>query len=176
MYIYLYVTCVSNEQLRFHQKDLHEQMLCSMLCACWLMEERYDLFTACQADDVRLSTEHWSSFVSLKRWANLDHEMLDACLLFLSIRGLGKVHALERFSSSSEAGNPEITLRNLLSSDQDFVKSLNRLSQEMRQIVIDCSHLYLIFNLGQFVQAENLPSAFRALEVAESGRQAERSC
>jgi hypothetical protein len=73
---------------------------------------------------------------------------------------------------SHEFGTPDIRLCNLLDKHSEWVMSFNRLSREMRQIVIDCAHLCRVFNLGQFVQGENLPSAFstlkRELEKSES--------
>ena len=147
------------------QPQLRDQALNSMLCTIWLIKDRYDDFTACQ-NKSKMSTKLWSRLVTFTRWANLDGELLDASLVLLAVRNFGKLRALERLLPSKEVGIAEITLCNLLRSNIGAIPSFERVSPEIRQLIIDAAELSRYFHLGQLLQAENIPSAFSNLKIA----------
>jgi len=99
-------------------------------------------------------------------------ETFHAMLVFLALRGLGKVQAFARDLPKHER-SPEQVVLYLIKEIPSVVPSMQRLSPDMTTLVTNCLKTHSKFNLAQMLQGENIPSHIWVLQecIAEQGEE-----
>lgn len=131
----------------------------------WVIRGEYEAFTACQPPAVRLSRENFSE---LRRYTiDILHDnpqALDALIVYTVINDLGKIKAIvdevQRRAGTNEIDHDKILYR-ALDEHPDISPSFNRLSAYYKRLIVN--GLKAQFNLGQFVQGENVPASLSGL-------------
>ncbi len=135
-----------------------------LLVLKWAMTQDYEAFTQCQKNEVKLSPEAFGRFCDLTASVIKDSEALDAMITCMVINDLGKVkdfvRALSEKNGIVEVDHDRVLGESLKSNPED-VPSFQRLGKSYRNMIL--SGLEMDFNMGQFVQAENIPASLGGL-------------
>ncbi|MEI8390560.1 MAG: hypothetical protein WCG23_11840 [bacterium] len=131
----------------------------------WVLKGDYEQFTKCQKPEVKLTREN---FDHLKRYT---HEVLpkpedvDAMIGYTVINDLGKIKSvvsdIQQKTGIHAVDHDDILLYALKHTPEE-VPTFKRLSPEHKDTVV--RSLEPQFNIGQFLQAENLPANLTGLK------------
>ena len=130
----------------------------------WVISNDYKKFVQAQPAAVKLKPE---SFAELREFttAIIEKNRLNALLTSLAINDLGKVISfvkeVEERTQSQDIDHDNILLTALRKYPQ-LVPSFGKLSKDDQDIIL--KGMSAQFNLGQFVQAENLPANLKGLK------------
>mmetsp|Transcript_82294 Transcript_82294/g.180966 ORF Transcript_82294/g.180966 Transcript_82294/m.180966 type:complete len:1206 (+) Transcript_82294:162-3779(+) len=138
---------------------------CSMISIFFMMHDRYEDFTQVQTAQKMMTETTWRHWQNFIKWAHLGSEEQHALLVFLAIRGLGKVKALGNTLPQNER-SPEDIVLSLMSSSDSFVPSFSALSPNMKKLVELTFSSLKGFSLPQLLQGENTPSQIMLLQQA----------
>ena len=134
-----------------------------ILAVKWVLANDYDQFVYGQPDSVKLKKE---SFDALRKVTQtlVERKQLHALITSLAFNDLGKVIAfceeIERRNGKAEIDHDNILLEALYKYP-DMVPSFQKLRISDQEMII--KGMSAQFNLGQFVQAENLPANLKGL-------------
>eukprot|EP00930_Biecheleria_cincta_P047309 TRINITY_DN32770_c0_g1_i1.p1 TRINITY_DN32770_c0_g1~~TRINITY_DN32770_c0_g1_i1.p1 ORF type:complete len:1180 (-),score=179.07 TRINITY_DN32770_c0_g1_i1:235-3612(-) len=163
---------------RRSQVDEGERCLLAMLSAIWLSTDNHESLIASQKPEDRLSASSWSSLQEFNRWADLTPAQLKAVLVFLSIRGIGKIQSIARKCAPSSRQSPEKIILYVMRHLESEIPSIEQLDGEGTQIVMSILEILHKFNFGQFLQGENNPHSIKLLQEAieSEGIQVFKAC
>lgn len=131
----------------------------------WVIKGDYEKFTECQPEAARMTRQ---SFEELRSYTLSiladDPKALDALIAYTVINDLGKIKAIvaevQKHSGSDEIDHDKI-LYNALEHHPEVSPSFSRLSDYYKDLIVN--GLKAKFNLGQFVQGENIPASLSGL-------------
>lgn len=131
----------------------------------WVLEGDYEHFTECQSDDVKLTKKSFAEIQQYTRGTlktNADEYAMQA---YLVINDLGKivsfVEQIERELKLQSVDHDEILYEGLKKRPV-LSPTFLALSAEYQQIILE--GLKTKFNMGQFIQSENLPANLLPLQ------------
>ncbi|MCB1178294.1 MAG: hypothetical protein KDK36_11985, partial [Leptospiraceae bacterium] len=131
----------------------------------WVFQNDYESFTNCQNENVKLSRE---SFEHLKQYIHKilpDYEAVDAMIVYMVINDLTKIKSIIK-EIQDKAGIQEIDHDKLLlvalRDHPETSVSYGRLSPKYQKLILN--GLSAEFNIGQFVQGENVPASLKGLK------------
>jgi len=128
----------------------------AMMNIVFFARDRYDDFTGPQKLGTRMTRETWAKWQVFVGWVNLNEDMTHALLVFLAIRGVGKIKMFAK-ALGKDKGTPEMVVQHILENVPRMVPSCRHLSQEQRSLILSCLDLHAKFNLAQLLQGENTP-------------------
>lgn len=141
---------------------------CSVELLNYVLEDNYDAFCECQPDDVRITKE---SFAEIRKFVksvlkNADDE--EAMEVYLVINDLGKVgDFVQKIKDEMgiESVDHDVILYEGLNCHPEFSPTFTALSEKYQKLIL--AGLKANFNMGQFVQCENLPANLIPLKDIE---------
>lgn len=110
-----------------------------------------------------MTREQWVQWQHFVAWADLDRDEVHALLVFLAIRGLGKVRTFAK-ALPKDSQSAERVVLYLMDRVPSFVPSVEGLSPKMRALVARALETHSRFNLAQMLQGENTPSQVYLLQ------------
>ncbi|CAE7560893.1 Hcn4 [Symbiodinium natans] len=130
-----------------------------------LVYDNYNIFVKPQQlAPVQVTTpSQWKHLRELVAWAKPTQEQLQAVLVLLAIRGLGKSPVLTSQIKSSR-GRPEQVVLHLITKAQNVVPSTRGLSEKAQSFIENTLLLHEVFNLAQMLQGENVPANVALLQ------------
>eukprot|EP00930_Biecheleria_cincta_P038917 TRINITY_DN26764_c0_g1_i1.p1 TRINITY_DN26764_c0_g1~~TRINITY_DN26764_c0_g1_i1.p1 ORF type:complete len:1324 (-),score=242.16 TRINITY_DN26764_c0_g1_i1:56-3970(-) len=145
----------------------------AMLSVLYLVADRYDNFTEQQDPAKKLSQESWDMLQEFLTWSGIksNAQSIQVVLIFLAIKGLGKAEHL-LLQLPLDYHDPEEAVLFIVNSLKNVVPSISHLQEDARSLLQDILISHKDFNLGQFLQAENSPTAVWRLQTrleAEAG-------
>lgn len=124
----------------------------------WVVNNNYDKFTACQNEGEKLSPESFEKLRNFTMFGLYTDEALYALQVYLVINDLGKIQSfVEKIKNDygiDSVDHDEILYEGL-KRNPALSESFNSLSEEYQKMILD--GLQAKFNMGQFIQCENLP-------------------
>ncbi|CAE8595852.1 unnamed protein product, partial [Polarella glacialis] len=129
-----------------------------------LVTDNFEGFTKPQAPAVRLNAEQWGQLRQLISWASPDEETLQAVLVLLAIRSLGKSKRVTQ-QIPATAQRPEPALLYLMEHMGNVVPSMDSLSERSYALIRDALTIHQDFNLAQMLQGENVSASVLQLQV-----------
>eukprot|EP00930_Biecheleria_cincta_P082016 TRINITY_DN7154_c1_g1_i7.p1 TRINITY_DN7154_c1_g1~~TRINITY_DN7154_c1_g1_i7.p1 ORF type:complete len:593 (-),score=84.22 TRINITY_DN7154_c1_g1_i7:86-1633(-) len=150
------------------ERDRAESACISVIA---LVTNRYDMFTKPQDRSVRLRPQQWDSLQQIVAWSEVTPEHLQAVLVLLAIRGLGKNTTILQ-QVPAHAQRPEKAVLHLISVAENVVPSVSQLGETARELVETALLLHELFNFAQMLQGENVPGNIAQLHeiVAVKGK------
>eukprot|EP00443_Scrippsiella_acuminata_P069811 CAMPEP_0115373794 /NCGR_PEP_ID=MMETSP0271-20121206/1619_1 /TAXON_ID=71861 /ORGANISM="Scrippsiella trochoidea, Strain CCMP3099" /LENGTH=720 /DNA_ID=CAMNT_0002796815 /DNA_START=51 /DNA_END=2210 /DNA_ORIENTATION=- len=149
--------------------DERNRAICSMFSIIMLVKNRYSDFVAPQKAERQLSSSKWEDWQSFAQWVDITDEQLHAALVFLAIRGLGKMKSLAK-ALPNDARSPEDIVLHLMDNVARIVPSVSQLSSQMATLVQDALLASKCFSLPQLLQGENTPSQVELLKNSMSSQ------
>ncbi len=131
----------------------------------WVLEGNYEAFTDCQADDTKLSRNSFSEIQKYTRSTLKTDADIYAMQAYLVINDLGKivsfVHQIESKLHLQSVDHDELLYEGL--------KEMPELSPTFSDLLSKYQNIILTglrtkFNMGQFIQSENLPASLLPLQ------------
>lgn len=155
----------------FEQNAERDRAESSCISIMSLWKDRYDLFTQPQAPNVKLRPEQWQELQDLVSWIDPDLEQIQAVLVLLAIRGLGKSKSVLQ-QMPRDNRRPEKAVLHLMDSQKNVVPSVFWLGPRALSFITDALAVHELFNLAQMLQGENLPANIAQLRdcIAEKGQ------
>ena len=141
----------------FEQAAERDRAVSSVISILALVHDRYDVFTEPQAAPVKLRPEQWQELRRIVSMISPNLEQLQAVVVLLSIRGLGKSKTVLS-QVPSEMKRPERAVMHLMTSEQQVVPSVVWLSETQQESIHDALMVHETFNLAQMLQGENVPA------------------
>jgi len=135
----------------------------AMLSVYWVLADQHHRFVRGQAPEDRLTKQSWEN---LRHWAtqivNLTTpQAVDTMLCFMVLHDLGKMtHFREDLAPGYH--DHDQALNYIISTAPDVLPSYQRLEGEDKSLIQ--ASVNVTFNLGQFLQAENLPANLIAVK------------
>ena len=128
----------------------------------WVLKDDYESFTACQKAS-KLTPE---SFKTLRDWTVgilPDDEAFDAMVVYTVINDLGKIQSVieKARAMGIENVDHDKVLVAVLEQKPEISPSFQGLSSHYQNLIL--TGLRAEFNLGQFVQGENVPASLQKL-------------
>jgi len=142
----------------FEQPAERERAESSCISVLALFKNRYDIFTHPQAPQQRLDETQWLELQSLLSWIDPDVEQMQAVMVLLAIRALGKSKAVLQ-QMPREMRRPEKAILQLMASEKNVVPSVWWLSERGTKCIENALEIHELFNLAQMLQGENLPAS-----------------
>ncbi|CAE7748593.1 KCNH5, partial [Symbiodinium pilosum] len=141
----------------FEQSAERERAESSCISIVALFKNRYDIFTHPQVPHARLDEGQWSEMQGLMSWIDPDVEQMQAVLVLLAIRALGKSKAVLQ-QMPAYMRRPEKAVLQLVGSEQNVVPSVRWLTEGGGRFLENALEIHQLFNLAQMLQGENLPA------------------
>ena len=141
----------------FEQAPERDRAVSSCISILALVHDRYDVFTEPQAPPVKLRPEQWQELRRIVSMIAPDLEQLQAVVVLLAIRGLGKSKTILS-QVPKEMKRPERAVLHLMTDVQQVVPSVAWLTDAGRTSVTDALLVHETFNLAQMLQGENVPA------------------
>merc|ERR1712032_33533 len=76
---------------KVQHEDERKRSICAITCAFLLLHNRYESFVSGQSNEARMGDAQWGEWQRFATWCDLSQERVHAMVVFLAIRGLGKV-------------------------------------------------------------------------------------
>ncbi|CAE7656177.1 HCN4 [Symbiodinium sp. CCMP2456] len=146
----------------FEQAGERERGSSSCISVLALVKNRYDIFTEPQGKNVKLKQSQWEELQELVTWIEPDAQQLQAVLVLLAIRALGKSKALLQ-QLPVESRRPERAVVQVMNGYENVVPSLRWLTQRSQTYVEEALLTHELFNLAQMLQGENCPANVKQL-------------
>lgn len=141
----------------FEQAAERDRAVSSCISILALVHDRYDVFTGPQAAPVKLRPEQWQELRRIVSMISPNLEQMQAVVVLLSIRGLGKCKTVLS-QVPSDMKRPERAVMHLMSVEKQVVPSVVWLSETQRNYMNDALLVHETFNLAQMLQGENVPA------------------
>ena len=144
----------------------------TVICLCSLEQVitgKYDKFTACQEDpSSRLTRKSFKALQEYTEEVLQSSEAIDAMITLLAINDLGKVNSINDFIESREGKQPDhdAVLSKVLEKYSHLSPTFERLSSQYQDIIL--KGLKANFNIGQFIQGENIPVSLENVKYLDS--------
>ncbi len=154
-----------SEQL-FGQKHIElDRSLVGILLLKWVLTRNYKAFVTPQNAAVRLTRKNFEHLARYTKKILLSPERIDAMIAYMAINDLGKVRSVvsevQKRSGLVDVDHDSILLK-ALETMPEIAPSFQRLSGANRHIMM--RGLGAKFNVGQFLQAENVPASLTGLK------------
>ncbi|CAE7277002.1 Hcn3 [Symbiodinium necroappetens] len=140
---------------RFSEPKEQERAESAILSLVSLVRDDYTAYILPQRENGRLTRPQWQQLRSILEWAGPTQEKLEAAILLLAIRGIGKFRSLTRQLPPIRR-RPEAAVRYILENYSDAMPSSTSLDQNMSTLVMDALELQQEFNFAQMLQGENV--------------------
>ena len=98
------------------------------------------------------------------KWASLSQAELHAVMVFLAVRGVGKIKDFARFGPPSSRQSPEDILLFAIKNLEQHLPSITSLDEDGLHCVESTFEILKQFNLGQYLQGENNPHSISLLK------------
>mmetsp|Transcript_7372 Transcript_7372/g.16003 ORF Transcript_7372/g.16003 Transcript_7372/m.16003 type:complete len:1388 (+) Transcript_7372:61-4224(+) len=137
--------------------------------ALWTTTGKYESIIVGQPEATKLTEDVWERLQEQNEWAAMDQETLEAALVFLALRGLGKSKKFLRLCPITARREREDAVVAAMESRQmavNLLPSTSHLSREQSKKVKQALRLSAELNLGQFVQGECVPERLNELKMA----------
>eukprot|EP00928_Gymnodinium_smaydae_P038142 TRINITY_DN26361_c0_g1_i1.p1 TRINITY_DN26361_c0_g1~~TRINITY_DN26361_c0_g1_i1.p1 ORF type:complete len:1159 (-),score=154.66 TRINITY_DN26361_c0_g1_i1:48-3524(-) len=161
--VFLEVSSDHGVYQKLEHGDEMKRCLCAMSCVYCLIHNRYDSFTQAQPSHLRLSKDTWNELQVFVRWVGLSEKEYFAMMVFLAIRGLGKIRAVAN-AVPPQCDSPEAIVSHLMNHVQHLVPSVALLDEEMVTFISSILGINESFHFAQMLQAENTPSQVLELQ------------
>ncbi|CAE8701176.1 unnamed protein product [Polarella glacialis] len=150
------------------ERDRSESACLSIIA---LVTDDYKSFTKPQSPLVLLSMEQWQQLRHITAWANPDEEMLQAALVLLATRSLGKSKKVIQ-QLPENVQRPEQALLCLMDRWGNVVPSVGSLSLTALDLIRKALEIHQDFNLAQMLQGENVVASVQILQrhVEQNGQ------
>jgi hypothetical protein len=154
-----------SEQI-FGEKHIEfDRTATGILLIKWILEGNYDAFCRPQNGATKMTRENFNELRSYTRSILKTPEDIDAMITYMVINDLGKIKSIVS-EIEKRAGIHDVDHDNLLlialERHPDLSPSFARLGSPVQQKMI--RGLKPKFNIGQFIQAENLPASLSGLK------------
>lgn len=149
------------------ERDLREfnRTAVGLLTMEWVLRGDYDAFTACQQGPDRLSRESFDALKTYTESILVDDDAREAMRVSLVINDLGKVDSvisqIAEATGTQEVDHDKILLE-ALERFPGISESFDRLTPHYKEVLLE--GLRAQFNLGQFMQGENVPASLAGLQ------------
>merc|ERR1719235_2591191 len=100
-----------------------------------LLTNRYDIFTQPQEPDQRMSETMWAEMQGIVQWANLSLDAIHGILVYLVIRGSGKIKTLVQQLPLGPATTSEDAVLFMMDKLSVFLPSSQSVTEESRKLV-----------------------------------------
>jgi len=156
-------------------QDERVRTMVSIVNTLWLWNDNYSLFTAPQPSDAKISPQLWRKLQLFTRWAAMDDsvDMIHASIVMIAIRGIGNIPPIVKELPKSHQRTSAAVAHILHDHNHVFMQhipSAQALSEETRKLVADAFIIHDKFNLGQFMEGENLPYNLQQLQEVIKSR------
>lgn len=135
----------------------------------WVLNGDYDKFTGCQKDSVKLTPENFDHLRTYTQNVLQTPEDIDAMIGYTVINDLGKIKSvvsnIQEKTGIKSVDHDDVLLYALKHTPEE-VPTFKRLSNDKQDTII--KSLEPQFNIGQFLQAENLPANLSGLKNLDS--------
>lgn len=135
-----------------------------ILAMKWVLAGEYEQFTKPHAASMKLSPESFAHLKSYLESILKTPEDIDAMVTYMVINDLGKIAAVvkevEILTQAVDVDHDKILLI-ALKSHPEIAPSFTRLSERHQHLII--KGLEAKFNIGQFIQGENVPASLSGL-------------
>lgn len=154
-----------SEQI-FGEKHIEfDRTATGILLIKWILEGNYDAFTKPQSGAAKMTRENFNELRAYTRSILKNPEDIDAMITYMVINDLGKIKSIVS-EIEKRAGIQDVDHDNLLlialERHPDLSPSFARLNAATQQKMI--RGLKPKFNIGQFIQGENLPASLSGLK------------
>ncbi len=130
----------------------------------WILKGNYDAFTACQKPETKLSRDSFDQLQAYTKRILPDDEAVDAMVTYMVINDLGKINSvvedIEQRTGLQEVDHDKVLLAGL-EAHPDISPSYQSLSPKYKEMIK--KGLEAKFNIGQFIQGENVPASLEGL-------------
>jgi hypothetical protein len=145
-----------------------DRTVVGILTLKWVLEGNYDQFTSVQKAELKLTRAAFEQLRQFTRSNIKDPEDLDAMITYMVINDLGKVKSIvadlkTRFKI--EDPDHDVILLQALRLDPSISEAFLRLSESGKKKVL--AGLESRFNLGQFIQGENVAGSLTFLKALD---------
>lgn len=131
----------------------------------WILKWDYDSFTACQKEEVKLTKQNFLELQNYTKSIIKDEEAVDAMITYMVINDLTKIKSIinkiEEEYNIVDIDHDKLLIK-ALNENPEISPSFNRLSDKYKNLILNW--LKAEFNIGQFIQAENIPANLSKLE------------
>eukprot|EP00438_Fugacium_kawagutii_P003373 Skav228254 [mRNA] locus=scaffold3112:264241:268087:+ [translate_table: standard] len=141
----------------FEQAAERDRAISSCISILALVHDRYDVFTEPQAAPVKLRPEQWQVLRRIVSMISPNEEQMQAVIVLLSIRGLGKCKTVLS-QVPSDMKRPERAVIHLMTAEPQVVPSVSWLTETQRESITNALQVHETFNLAQMLQGENVPA------------------
>lgn len=147
----------------------YRRTLGAMLSVFWIVSDKYDDFTKAQDPGKKLSRDSWER---IRNWATKtvclnSPKAVDAMLSLMAIHDLGKINDF-RNEFAREFKDHDASLNHIVETKPGVLPTLCRLNEHHQHIVR--TTLTIDFNLGQLLQAENIPQSLLSIKTLVAGK------
>jgi len=146
----------------FEQAGERERGSSSCISVLALVKNRYDIFTEPQGKNAKLKQSQWEELQELVTWIEPDAQQLQAVLVLLAIRALGKSKAALQ-QLPVESRRPERAVVHVMNGYENVVPSVRWLTQRSQAYVEEALLTHELFNVAQMLQGENCPANVKQL-------------
>jgi len=155
-------------------QDERNRAIASIVSLIALVKGQYHRLTECQSGPGKLTPEVWDILQKFVQPLCEDAQ-LTAIMTYIVVRGLGKSKIVTNQLPKSWTKTAETVVLYLIEGRSHVVPSVNVLSDEDVDLVKDVLSIGAdVFNVNQFMQAENLPASVEQLQRALSRTTEER--
>jgi hypothetical protein len=145
-----------------------DRTVLGLLALHWVLSGAYGAFTACQKGDDKLEYAQFKALRDFTLRVLCSPERIEALEVYLVINDLGKVKSLVEMMEQKVgmvSVDHDLILAEALRRFPEVSPSFSSLSNEYQQSII--SGIASGFNLGQFVQAENVTASLAGLNQVD---------
>lgn len=127
----------------------------------WVVTNQYDRFVECQSASTKLTTDQFQHLSSFVQSVLRDEHEQEAMIVFMIINDLGKVKSVIDQLGMKEEVDHDKVLAHGLTNHPTLSPSFVRLPKKQQEWIL--AGLNTLFNMGQFMQAENVPASLLPL-------------
>jgi hypothetical protein len=145
-----------------------DRTVLGLLALHWVLENDFDSFTSCQKGKDKLSPEQFEILRNFTRGVLSSKERVEAMETYLVINDLGKLESIVKMMEQKtgfSSVDHDLILAKALQECPEVSPSFQRLSGDLQQEILQA--IISAFNLGQFVQGENVAASLFALNGME---------
>ncbi|CAE7946924.1 Cyclic nucleotide-gated cation channel alpha-3 [Symbiodinium microadriaticum] len=150
---------------RFSDAKEQERAESAILSLVALARNDYDMYTAAQNQQNRLTNTQWQNLRELFDWTDATDEKLLAVIFLLAVKGISKYRSLTRQLPVGHQ-RPEKAMKYILELFPLAVPSAASLSSDAQEMMAKMLDMQGIFNFAQMLQGENVPANLGDLKSA----------
>lgn len=142
-----------------------DRTVAGVLVLKWFMSGNYDQLVSVQKPEVRLSRQRFDEIAAYIKKVVHNKESLNAMIISMVINDLGKVTQFAvkaKKETGVESVDHDIVLLAALNKDKAVSSSFSSLSKHYKAVMM--KGLEAKFNLGQFVQSENVAASLEGMK------------